>query len=451
MQTSAVILAAGEGTRMHSDLSKVLHPLAGEPIINYSLTLVDEICTGKPIVVIGHAGEQVRQIVGERAEYALQEEQLGTAHALQSVQDLLINKTDLVLVLYADMPLITKEVVTNLIELQSKNEGVVSMITVELNDSHGFGRVVRDQEDNVIAIVEEAQATPEQINIKELNAGIYCFNSDWLWPALKNIKKSAKGEFYLTDVIELAVKDKFKVNALKLNNPEILLGINNKIHLAEAEAIIRKRINEAMMLAGVTIEDPKTTYIDPGVKVGKDTVIKPNTHIQGGTTIGERCVIGPNSIIVDTMVGDECTILSSMLESAVLEDHVEIGPYGHLRKGAHLASGVHMGNFGEVKNSYLGPETKMGHFSYLGDAQIGKNVNIGAGTITCNFDGVNKHKTIIEDDVFIGSDTMLVAPLKIGKEAKTGAGSVVRKDVPPNSVVVGVPADDIKKRRKNSV
>ena len=450
MQISAVILAAGEGTRMRSDLPKVLHPLAGEPIINYSLNLVDGICTGKPIVVIGHAGKQVQQFVGKRAEYALQKEQLGTAHALQTAQDLLINKSDLVLVLYADMPLITKEVITNLIELLSQNDGVISMITVELDDSHGFGRVVRDKEDNVIAIVEEAQATPQQLKIKELNAGIYCFNSDWLWPALKKIKKSEKGEFYLTDIIELAVKDKFKVNALKLNNPDILLGINNRIHLAEAEAIIRKRINESLMLEGVTIEDPKTTYIDPGVNVGRDTVIKPNTHIQGKTTIGERCVIGPNSLVIDTVIGNECIVLSSMLESAVLEDHVEIGPFGHLRKGAHLASGVHMGNFGEVKNSYLGPETKMGHFSYLGDAQIGKNVNIGAGTITCNYDGVNKHKTVIEDNVFIGSDTMLVAPLKIGKEAKTGAGSVVRKDVPANSVVVGVPAEDIKKRRKNS-
>jgi bifunctional UDP-N-acetylglucosamine pyrophosphorylase/glucosamine-1-phosphate N-acetyltransferase len=299
---------------------------------------------------------------------------------------------------------------------------------------------VRDEAGRVLAVVEEAVATPEQKRITELNCGVYCFESAWLWEHLGRLPLSPKGEYFLTDLVAMAAEEGYAVATWKLADVSEVLGVNNRLHLAQVERVMRRRINERWMLAGVTMTDPETTYIDMDVEIGQDTVIFPNTHLLGTTRIGEECRIGPNSVIRDSTIGNRCTILASVLESALVEDDVDIGPFGHLRKGAHLAQGVHMGNFGEVKNAYLGPGTKMGHFSYIGDAQIGRNVNIGAGTITCNFDGKRKHQTIIEDDVFIGSDSLLVAPVRVGAGAITGAGSVVTHDVPPGAVVYGVPA-----------
>jgi bifunctional UDP-N-acetylglucosamine pyrophosphorylase/glucosamine-1-phosphate N-acetyltransferase len=269
-----------------------------------------------------------------------------------------------------------------------------------------------------------------------------------LWEALRRIRLSPKGEYYLTDCIEIAVSDGLPVQALVLEDPSEAIGINTRVHLAEAENLLRHRINRQWMLDGVTLVDPENAYIEPGVAIGQDTVIWPNTYLHGDTAIGSDCTIGPNAIIHNTRIGDRCKILSSVVEGAVLEDDVSVGPFGHLRKGAHLAQGVHMGNFGEVKSSYLGPGTKMGHFSYIGDATIGSEVNIGAGTITCNYDGQRKHPTEIGANAFVGSDTMLVAPIKLGEGARTGAGSVVTKDVPAHSLAVGVPARVIRKLEK---
>ncbi|MEM5776306.1 MAG: DapH/DapD/GlmU-related protein, partial [Anaerolineaceae bacterium] len=311
------------------------------------------------------------------------------------------------------------------------------MLSIHSEHARGFGRVIRAADGCPQEIIEEAHATPEQLRITELNAGVYCFQDAWLWDAVKKIGLSPRGEYYLTDLLKIAVSQGDGVKVYSTDDASEAMGINNRAHLAEAESVLRRRINTTHMLAGVTITDPAVTYIEPGVIIGQDTVIAPNTFLHGSTVIGQGCVIGPNTIIHDTQIGDHCTVLCSVLESAVLEDHVEMGPFGHLRKGAHLASHVHMGNFGEVKNSYLGPETKMGHFSYIGDAQIGSDVNIGAGTITCNFDGVRKHKTVLADGVFIGSDTMLVAPVTMGEGARSGAGAVVTKDVPPHTTVVG--------------
>jgi bifunctional UDP-N-acetylglucosamine pyrophosphorylase/glucosamine-1-phosphate N-acetyltransferase len=319
------------------------------------------------------------------------------------------------------------------------------MLTVLAEDPRGFGRLVRNEQGQVMEIVEEAQATPQQLAIRELNVGVYCFAADWLWKALPRIPLSKKGEYYLTDAVGLAVADGLSVQALRADDPGEVIGINSRVHLAEAEALLRQRINRQWMLSGVTMIDPAATYIEPGVTIGRDTVLWPGTYLQGDTSVGEECVIGPNAIVQGTRVGNRCTILASVLEQAVLEDDVEIGPFGHLRKGAHLAQGVHMGNFGEVKNSYLGPGSKMGHFSYLGDATLGEDVNIGAGTITCNYDGVHKNPTEIGAGAFIGSDTMLVAPVKVGEGAKTGAGAVVTKNVPPKTLAVGIPARAIRK------
>ena len=448
MEVSAILLAAGQGTRMRSALPKVMHPLMGRPMVRYALDAATQVTGNKPVVIIGHGAEQVRGALGEAAVFVLQEPQLGTGHAVQQAEAVLRGKADLVLVTHADMPLLTAETMAKIIQAQRSHNGPMTMLTLIANDPRGFGRILRDPDGRVRAIVEEAQATPEQLAICELNASLYCFSAEWLWDALKLIPLSPKGEYYLTDVVAIAVSQGLSVQAHVLEDPREAIGINTRLHLAEAEALLRQRINQQWMLAGVSMIDPASTYIEPDVVIGQDTTIWPNTYLRGNTQIGEQCVLGPNTIIQNTRVGNRCKVLASILEGAVVEDAVDIGPFGHLRKGAHLAEGVHMGNFGEVKNSYLGPGVKMGHFSYLGDATIGADVNIGAGTITCNFDGKNKNPTVIGAGVFIGSDTMLVAPVKLGEGARTGAGAVVTKDVPEYTLAVGVPARAIRKLEK---
>ncbi len=448
MKTTSVILAAGQGTRMVSDLPKMVHPILGRPMIWYAVQAAQESTREKPVVVVGYGADAVREALGDEVSYTVQHERLGTGHAVQQAEGLLRGKTDAVLVSYGDMPLVSTRTLNRLVEAHSKHSGPITMLTVMVEDPRGFGRILRNETGQVAAIVEEVDATPEQLAIRELNPGLYCFDADWLWEAIKKLQLSPTGEFFLTDMVGLAVEAGLAVQAIRVEDAAEMVGINTRVHLADASAILQHRINENIMLAGVTVVDPKTTYIEPGITIGQDTVIWPNTYLQGKTVIGTGCTIGPNSVVRDTTVGNRCRVFSSVLEAAVLEDEVDIGPFGHLRKGAHLAQGVHMGNFGEVKNSYLGPGTKMGHFSYLGDATTGSNVNIGAGTITCNYDGEHKHATQIGDDVFIGSDTMLVAPLSLGKGARTGAGSVVTKDVPDHTLVVGIPARAIRKLKE---
>lgn len=449
MKTTAVILAAGQGTRMRSKSPKVLHMLLGRPMICYAVETACQVSTAQPVLVIGHAADQVRQVVGDAVRYAVQESQLGTGHAVEQTRDLLEGNTDLVVVTTADMPLLSSSTLHRLVNEQREHVGPITMLTVLSDEPRGFGRVLRDDHNRVTGIVEQAHATPEQLTIRELNTSVYCFTADWLWEALPRIPLSPKGEYYLTDLVSVAAGDGHSVQAIIVDRPEEVIGINNRVHLAETERILRKHINTEWMLSGVTLIDPGTTYIEADVKLGQDTVIWPNTYLRGETEVGEGCVIGPNTILRDTRIGDDCRVLASVLEGAILEDNVEIGPYGHLRPGAHLARGVHMGNFGEVKNAYLGRGTRIGHFSYIGDATIGEDVNIGAGTITCNYDGKQKHATVIGERVFIGSDTMLVAPLKIGDDARTGAGAVVTKDVPANTLAVGVPARAIRKLKES--
>jgi bifunctional UDP-N-acetylglucosamine pyrophosphorylase/glucosamine-1-phosphate N-acetyltransferase len=446
MKITAVLLAAGQGTRMKSELPKVLHPLCGKPMVWHVLEALKSAATEKPVVIVGHGAELVAKYVGDSAECLLQEPQLGTAHAALQAESLLKGRTDYVIVAYADMPLLRGETFQRLVETQRLNPGPFSLLTVIADDPRGFGRIVRNADGTVEAIVEDYVATPEQREIKELNVGAYCFKADWLWEALHRIKKNPKrGEYYLTDVVEIAVKDNLPVRAVLHDDFIETIGINSRVHLSEAEAAMRVRINREHMLNGVSMLDPASTYIEAGVKIGRDTTIMPNTYIHGDTTIGEGNVIGPNTIVRNSKIGDRCKVLASVLEGATLEDDVDMGPFARLRKGAHLKSHVHMGNFGEVKDSTLHEGVKMGHFSYIGNANIGANTNIGAGTITCNYDGEKKHPTEIGEDVFIGSDTMLVAPLKLGDGARTGAGAVVTKDVPEDTLVVGVPARAIRK------
>lgn len=445
-----VILAAGMGTRMKSSKPKVLHELLGKPMVEYILEAVKDLCADPPVIVIGSGAEQVREALGDKARFVLQDPQLGTADAVKSARKLLKGKSDIVLVANSDFPLITEDTYRQLIAKHLDSKSVMTISTVVEEDPRGFGRIVRDSNGKVSRIVEEKAASPEELLIKELNSNPYCFNADWLWDALDKVQKSAVGEYYLTDLVEIVYREGALVEAREITDKEEAIGINNRIHLAEALRVVQKRINKKWMLDGVTMIDPQRVYIESSVTIGRDTIIYPDVYLKGKTTIGEDCEIGPSVIMEDTSIGNYDKIKFAMLEKAKLEDHVDMGPFAHLRKGAHLADHVHMGNFGEIKNSYLGPGTKMGHFSYIGDAQIGADVNIGAGTITCNFDGQNKSKTEIGDDVFIGSDTMLVAPVKIGKGAKTGAGAVVTHDVEEGSVVVGVPARPLKKQKKNS-
>ena len=448
MKVTSVLLAAGQGTRMKTNLPKVLHPVCGRPMLAYAFDSACSASTGKPVVVVGKDAEPIRAFLGDTADCVLQDPPLGTGHALQQAEASLRGKTDLVLVTYADMPLLRRETLIKLVEIQEMNPGPLTLLTVIAADPRGFGRVVRCPEGDVQAVIEEAAATPEQLSIQELNAGVYCFSAGWLWDALRRIPLCEKGEYYLTDTVGLAVKEELTVQALVCEDSTEVIGINTRVHLAEAEAAMRLRINRSHMLAGVTITDPAATYIEAGVTIGQDTVIWPNTYLRGRTSIGESCTIGPNTIAEDTSIGNNCVVLTAVMEKAQVEDNVSIGPFAHLRKGAHLCKGVHMGNFGEVKDSTLGPGTKMGHFSYIGNATLGPDVNIGAGTITCNFDGVHKLPTEIGEGAFIGSDTMLVAPVKVGAHAKTGAGAVVTQDVEADTLVVGVPARPIRKLNK---
>jgi bifunctional UDP-N-acetylglucosamine pyrophosphorylase/glucosamine-1-phosphate N-acetyltransferase len=451
MKVTPILLAAGQGTRMKSDLPKILHPIAGKPMIWHPLEAIKGVTTEKPVVIIGHGAEAVIRFLGEAAHCILQEPQLGTAHAVLQAEALLKDRTELVLVSYADMPLLLSETYQMLIEAQQHNTGPMSMLTVIANDPRGFGRILRKPDGSVEGIVEELVASPEQMKIKELNVGGYCFNAAWLWEALHHIQKNPRrGEYYLTDTVELAVREDLNVQAVIMDDAEEAIGINTRLHLAEAEAVVRTRINRQHMLNGVTMIDPASTFIESGVQIGEDTTILPNTHLQGEVRIGEDCILGPNTLIRDSRIESRCKVVASVLEGAWLEEDVNIGPFARLRRGAHLMRGVHIGNFGEVKDSTLGPGVKMGHFSYIGDTIIGADTNIGAGTITCNYDGERKNSTEIGEDVFIGSDTMLVAPLKVGDGARTGAGAVVTKNVPPDTLVVGMPARAIRKLERKS-
>lgn len=434
------MLAAGQGTRMRSSTPKVIQRLAGLPMLQWSVDACRQATGGEPTLVVPPESEQIRAAIGANGRYVVQQEPLGTGHAALQAAELLGGSSELVLVINADLPLLRAETFTKLIELQQRNAGPLSMLIAESAEARGFGRVQRDETGRITAIVEEDQADQAQLQNRELNVGAYCFKADWLWQQLPELPKSPRGEYFLTDLVEQLLSTGGEVQALTLRDPDESIGVNTMEHLAEAEAALRRRINRGWMSRGVRMIDPSTTYVDATVRIGADTVLLPNTHLLGGTSIGERCEIGPNSMLRDAQVGDRCVVIASVLEGAVLEQEVDVGPYARLRKGAHLGRKVHVGNFGEIKNSTLAEGVKVGHFSYLGDATIGAEVNIGAGTITCNYDGERKHQTVIGAGAFIGSDTMLVAPVTIGDGARTGAGAVVTKDVPAHKLAAGVPA-----------
>lgn len=440
MTLATVILAAGQGTRMKSELPKVLHAVAGRPMVAYAIDTAIALGDERPILVVGYRADQVRAALGDRVRYVDQTEQRGTGHAVMQTRTALENQSDIVLVLYGDTPFVSADTLRAMLDKHVHDNATITLLTFRPPDPLRYGRIVRGGSGSVIDIVEFKEATPEQLTIREVNSGILCFKAGWLWPHLDRLQpQHSHGEYYLTDLVALAASEHLHVATLEASADEVT-GIDDRLRLAWAERLMRDRIRERLMLSGVTLIDPGATYIDAAAEIGPDTTLYPGTHIHGATRIGRGCRIGPNSIVRDSVIGDACTVEASVIEQATLEDKVKVGPFSHLRKGAHLESGVECGNFAEVKNSRLGAGSKQHHFSYLGDATLGPKVNIGAGAITCNFDGVNKHRTEIGAGAFIGSDTMLVAPVRIGTGAKTGAGSVVTHDVPDGAVVYGVPA-----------
>jgi len=439
-KVQCVILAAGQGTRMKSDKPKVLHPIVGKPMVQYAIEAAHSIGSRRPIVVIGHGAEQVKQTIGDRVEYVLQSPQRGTGHALLEARAQIDPASEAVLVLYGDTPFIGAETLQRLLIAHRDAHAALSLITFTPVDPALYGRIVRDAHGRVVDIVEYKEATPEQRAIREVNSGIFCYQTPWLLDHLDKLQpRAGHGEYYLTDLVSIAAQEQAITATCSCDEAEVL-GINDRVQLAAAERLMRETINTRHMLNGVTLIDPANAYIEASVTIGPDSIIYPGSHIKGRTAIGRECTIGPNTIIENSQIGDRVEIVASMIEGATIEDDVDIGPFSHMRKGAHLGIGVHIGNFAEVKDSTLGTGTKQGHFSYLGNATIGANVNIGAGTITCNYDGQHKHSTTIGDNTFIGSDTMLVAPVTIGHNAKTGAGSVVTHDVADHEVVYGVPA-----------
>ena len=435
-----VVLAAGEGRRMNSRIPKVLHQVCGKPMISHVVEGLKRAGVERVLVVVSRAnGGSIRQVLGDSVEYVVQSQLLGTGHAVMQCSEVVENPHANVLVAMGDAPLIHPRTFTELMTRHSESNAALTLLTARDSKQRDLGRVRRDDDGRVCAVVEAADAGGVDLG-DEVNAGVYCLNGSWLWDNVSRIPPSTNGEYYLTWLVEAAASQGEVVDALTLSDGEEAMGVNDRLGLAAAEVAMRRRIVERWMRAGVTVIDPPSTFIDADAEIGRDSEIHPNSHLQGNTVIGELCVIGPGAVIRDSRIGEGCRVLLSVVEESLLEKGVDVGPYSHLRPGCHVEADVHIGNFVEVKESRLGRGVKLGHFGYVGDADVGANANLGAGLVTCNFDGTGKHQTQIGEGAFIGSDTMLVAPVSVGKGAATGAGAVVKKDVPPYRLAVGVPA-----------
>lgn len=443
-RVTAFILAAGLGTRMRSQTPKVLHPVAGLPLLSHVLAAVAE-AGAAPVVVLSRESEAARSILPAGTAVARQDPPRGTGDAVRVALQAIPGQGGHGFIVYADTPLLRPETLARMAKLLDERTAVLTILTADLGPENEYGRVIRGPSGDIERIVELKLATERERAVPERNLGAYAVDLGWLRTAVPRLQANATGEIFLTDLVEIARRDGRTVAAHRTGDPAEGLGVNTRADLAAIDATLRERIRERHMLAGVTFIDPASSSVDAGVEIEPDVIIERGTILEGRTRVGGGSRIGPYSILRDTIVGSGCRIEASVLEGATCEDDVRVGPFSHLRPGAYLERGVEMGNFGEVKASRLGAGTKMHHFSYVGDAAVGKNVNIGAGTITLNYDGANKSRTEIGDDAFIGSDTLLRAPVKIGKAAATGAGSVVTKDVADGMLAVGMPARAIKK------
>jgi len=444
---SAIVLAAGQGTRMRSRIPKVLHPLAGRPLILHVLEALAGAGVERPVVVTGHGADEVEAALGDRAVTARQEPRRGTGDAVRVGLGAIDVRDGAVLVAMGDSPMMPPAVFGRLLEAQRASAAPLALLSARVADPSGYGRIVRDADGRVAAIVEEADADDAVRALDEINAGAYAFDLAWLAEAIGRVPASASGELYLTDVIALAAAEGCPAAVVTADDPVEAMGINDRVALSVAEERMRRRIAETHMRNGVTIVDPATTRIDAGVEIGQDARIEPWTILSGSTVIAQDAVIGPHANVRDSRIGPRTTVWASVVEESSVAEDVAIGPYAHLRPGAQVGARCRIGNFAEIKNSSLGAGTQQHHFSYLGDAQIGADVNVGAGSVTANFDGRAKHRTTVGDHVSLGVDTMMVAPVTIGEGAITGAGSVVTRDVAPGKTVVGIPARPITPRR----
>ncbi len=435
---AAVILAAGKGTRMRSALAKVLHPICGQPMLSYPLEAAKQAGFKQLKVVVGHQAEQVTAAFpGDEITWIQQTDQLGTGHALMCAADSLRGYSGALLLLCGDVPLLQAETLERLLRYHSQQQAAVTVLTAQMPNPAGYGRIIRDGE-QVLQIVEEKDATEEQRQVTEINTGTYLFDAAFVLSALKGLNKNnAQGEYYLTDVVAAAVAAGEKTRALCVDDPTEVMGINDRCQLAEAEVLMRWRINANLMFGGISMPDPTTVYIDNGVEIGMDTILHPNVHLRGKTSIGKNCIIETGVVVVDSQIADNTHIKAgSAIEESQIGENCKVGPMAHLRPGTVLVGNNKIGNFVETKKIYLGEKSQASHLTYLGDAEIGTNVNFGCGTITCNYDGVNKHKTTVEDDVFVGSDCQLIAPVKIGRNSLIAAGSTITKDVPADALAL---------------
>lgn len=437
MKRLAIVLAAGQGKRMKSKLYKVLHPVCGKPMVGHVLSAVKKVNCERSVVVVGHGAEAVQSYLGTSAEYVLQEEQLGTGHAVKQAKPLLGGEEGITLVICGDTPLVTEETLEALISLHSRSGAAATVLTASLDNPVGYGRIIRGANDSVQRIVEQKDCSLAEAAVQEINTGTYCFDNAKLFAALEKLtNQNAQQEYYLTDVIGILVQEGEIVEGYLTNDYAESIGVNDRLALSEAESFMRERILRKHMLSGVTIIDPSSTYIGADVTIGADSIIYPGSFISGHSVIGEDCIIGPSTEIEDCQIHSGAKVKQSVLCQAEVGRGTTVGPFAYLRPGAKLGEDVKVGDFVEIKNASLGDGSKVSHLSYIGDAKVGKNVNIGCGAITVNYDGYNKSITEIEDDAFIGSNVNLIAPVKVGKGAYVVAGSTITHSVNDNDLAI---------------
>ena len=441
-----IVLAAGQGTRMKSKLYKVMHPVMGRPMVGHVVQAALDAEVDRVFTVTGVGADVVKDYLQDRSEYLYQEEQLGTAHAVEQARPLLENKKGTTLVLSGDTPLLRAETIKSLMDFHEQQEAKATILTAQADDPFGYGRIIRTEDGNVHKIVEEKDANTEEKAVREINTGTYCFDNAALFDVLEHVDNdNAQGEYYLPDVIEILKDRQENVEAYCLENMDESLGVNDRVALSQAQRVMQTRINERHMKNGVTLIDPRNTYVEMDVEIGQDTVIEPGVYLKGKTVIGQDVVIGSDSTVIDSTVENNVEIRQSVIENSLIKENANVGPYSHLRANAVIEENVHIGNFVEVKNSTIQKHSAVGHHTYVGDADIGSHVNIGAGVVFANYNGKDKFKTTVGDHSFVGSNATLVSPVSLGEKSFVAAGSTIIEDIPSKAMGIGRGRQEIKK------
>ncbi len=433
----ALILAAGAGTRMKSQMPKVLHEICGKPMLQHVIEQAEDLQVEKTIIVIGNGAEQVKETIGEKVDYVYQKEQLGTGHAVMEAEGLFKDYRGNILLLYGDTPLITAKSLKSFIQYHEENNFAATVLTAKVQDATGYGRIIRNIKGNIEAIVEHKDANEEQLKINEINSGMYYFKSELLCHALKHLTNdNIQGEYYITDTIEILNKEGYNIGGYTIEQADEIKGVNSRVQLAQAEAYMRKNINEYWMEQGVTMIDPNTSYIHKDVIIGQDTIIYPGVQLEGNTIIGSNCTIGANCRIISSTIGDNVEIQFSTILDSLIKNSAKIGPYAYIRPNCNIGENVKIGDFVEVKNSTIGNNSKASHLTYVGDAEVGEGVNLGCGVVFVNYDGKKKHKTVVRDNVFVGCNANLVAPVEVKEGSYIAAGSTITDEVPPKALAI---------------